>query len=333
MQRDRVVPAPGGDFALAAALALALGGAASAETAQERQVDVESRTFGFSYKVTMEAVPEGTDTLRLWIPIPSSTPDQTVSRIGVMGLAVYEIKEEAEYGNRYLYTELLEPNPGGGYSFGYLCQVTRVEVVGPRIDGEDSSGPIPSRLLDPDRLVPDEGRPAEIARTVTASAASPSEKARALYGWILTGMREEDPAEWNGGKGDCADLTSPFIALCRASGIPALFEVGFSFPEGEAEGTISGYHCWAKFHEAGAGWTPVDLLEAERHPERTEACFGRLAPDRVMLSRGREIRLIPEPRSGPLPVFIEPLLEADGKRIETFQRETKFTEIDLLEER
>ena len=41
--------------------------------------------------------------------------------------------------------------------------------------------------------------------------------------------------------------------------------------------------------------------------------FGKLTPDRVAFSTGRDIELIPESKNGPLNYFVYPHIEVNGK--------------------
>jgi len=80
------------------------------------------------------------------------------------------------------------------------------------------------------------------------------------------------------------------MSLSRAEGVPTVFEMGYpTKPEGELDAT-GGYHCWAWFHENGA-WTPVDISEADKHPDKADSFYGHLDADRILFSRGRDIRL------------------------------------------
>jgi hypothetical protein len=57
-------------------------------------------------------------------------------------------------------------------------------------------------------------------------------------------------------KGDCGGFSSLFVALCRASGIPARAVGGFALGQNQ-------WHVWAEFHISGAGWIPVDPSYAD----------------------------------------------------------------------
>src|SRR5207244_2870457 len=75
------------------------------------------------------------------------------------------------------------------------------------------------------------------------------------------------------GKGNCTDYHTLFIALARATGIPARWNMGFpvAYGDGKADTgdqTVAGYHCWAEFYAPGAGWVPVDISEARRLRQR-----------------------------------------------------------------
>ena len=91
------------------------------------------------------------------------------------------------------------------------------------------------------------------------------------------------------GKGNCTDFHTLFIALARASGIPARWNTGFPLAYGD--GTpgsppqeVKGYHCWAEFYAPGAGWVPVDIAEARKHPELKDYFFGGLSGNRILFT-------------------------------------------------
>jgi len=108
-------------------------------------------------------------------------------------------------------------------------------------------------------------------------------------------------------------IHSLFISLARSNSIPARFEIGFPLPSDKTEGAIGGYHCWAWFFADGKGWAPVDISEADKHPELKDYYFGKLTVDRVAFSTGRDIELVPKSASESLNYFVYPHVEVDGK--------------------
>ncbi|MBI2101881.1 transglutaminase domain-containing protein [Candidatus Woesearchaeota archaeon] len=64
-------------------------------------------------------------------------------------------------------------------------------------------------------------------------------------------------------QGVCDELTSLFIALLRAVGIPARFVSGLSYTESELFPENWGSHGWAEVYFPGYGWVPFDVTYGE----------------------------------------------------------------------
>jgi hypothetical protein len=103
------------------------------------------------------------------------------------------------------------------------------------------------------------------------------------------------------------------MSLARSQGLPARFEIGFSLPTDKSEGPIAGYHCWAWFYLDGRGWIPVDISEADKHPQMKDYYFGNLTADRMVFSIGRDLELVPKSSQPPLNYFIYPHIEIGGR--------------------
>ena len=91
----------------------------------------------------------------------------------------------------------------------------------------------------------------------------------------------------------------------------------------EKQAKVGGYHCWAYVWIEGQGWMPVDISEADKHPEKTDFFFGTLDADRVTMTGGRDLELEPAPAEGTLNFFIYPYAEVDGKKLDKVTRAFK----------
>jgi transglutaminase-like putative cysteine protease len=178
--------------------------------------------------------------------------------------------------------------------------------------------------LQPDALVPIDGRVAEIAEQVTAGAETELEKARAIYDYVTHTMTYDKSGEgWGRGDaiyactakaGNCTDFHSLILGMARATGIPARFVMGIPLPENEHGGEIVGYHCWAQLYVKGLGWLPVDSSEASKHPEKENAFFGGLDANRIRFTMGRDLKVGSNPANR-VNFLIYPYVEVDGVEV------------------
>lgn len=85
---------------------------------------------------------------------------------------------------------------------------------------------------------------------------------------------------------DCTEYASLMIALSRAAGIPARYIEGLNFnPKGGQEPARL-EHAWLEVFLPGIGWTPMDPTMG-RSPLNRGFYFGKLPPDHIIVSRGR----------------------------------------------
>ncbi|MGE5191884.1 MAG: transglutaminase-like domain-containing protein, partial [Deltaproteobacteria bacterium] len=164
------------------------------------------------------------------------------------------------------------------------------------------------------------------------------DQVRAIYDHTVSTLKyDKSGTGWGRGdiayacdskRGNCTDFHAVFIGLCRARGIPARFEIGFSLPTDKPTGEISGYHCWADCHVASYGWIPVDCSEAQKHPEQREYFFGAHDENRIAFSSGRDVRLNPPQRGERLNFFVYPYAEVDGKPHEKIDRKVGYEDLE-----
>ena len=309
------------------------------------------RSFKFVYSAAVPEVPSGTKQVRLWIPAPVNTPDQTI------GIVNYSIKSgETDSSAGYSRgVEGLRDGESNGLKWSYrdvkggfgrsLCvesagtpieielsfDVTRYETKG----GGQASPEELAALKGPNKMIPLDGKVAAVAASLKTPA-DPKGIARALYDHTLERMKYDKPegdkgwgrgdAEWacDAKFGNCTDFHSYFMGLARKKGLATRFEMGFPIPGGEEkEAKVGGYHCWAYVWLEGPGWLPVDISEADKHPEKTDFFFGALDADRVTMTGGRDLTLEPTPAAGTLNFFVYPYAEADGKKLDNVTKSFK----------
>jgi transglutaminase-like putative cysteine protease len=299
-----------------------------------------SRTFLFEYHVSLKAIPRGAGRVRIWMPCPASDKNQTVSLRKMTGTIPLRETREPVFGNRILYAEMLHPSSDSA-EFRIEYQVTRREYSQGGFENllkeKGSAGgafPEPiARFLQPDRLVPVQGKLKKLADDNTRGIEGTVRKAHALYDYVFHTVRyDKSGTGWGRGDslwvcdskhGNCTDFHSLFISLARAEGIPARFEIGFPLPAAN-EGTVPGYHCWAEFFVNGPGWVPVDISEAWKDPAKHDYFFGSLDDNRVQFSVGRDVVLQPKQDGPPLNYFIYPYVEIDGQPFEGVEKEFAF---------
>lgn len=298
------------------AVAYAVVGAVWADEPRSRQLELTAH-------LRVHSIPTGKK-LRVWLPQPQ--PSDVQSAQSTVMKADLELRPtvDRQYGNRMLFGSGVIDQTGG-MEFEIVWRVDRQEVREtdsyPAAAMSDRSR---SLWLAGSKRVPIGGRPLELI-DIDGLPDRPSERARHFYQRVLDHMRydKSQPGYGTGDAvwacdsrfGNCTDFHSLFNSLARSFDIPARFEIGYPLPPDRHTGSIRGYHCWAWFHVDGRGWTPVDISEADQHPERQAYCFGNLSADRVAFSVGREITLEPPQKGPPLNYFVTPYAEVDGQTV------------------
>lgn len=283
-----------------------------------------SRTFNAVYTATIKNIPADAGVLDVWIPLPTSRPEQSISDVVIDSPYDWKRLKENAYGDEYAFAKIPAPMTG---------ELTiRIRFRGTRhaVDFADIHDPKVTRsqlarALKADRLVTISPRIRQLAAEITKGQTTTMDQAHAIYEYVVTHMKYDKTIPgWGHGDteracdlhaGNCTDFHSLFISLARARGIPARFAIGFPLPK-EPDGTIAGYHCWAEFYVEGKGWVPVDASEASQStdPARRTFLFGNLGVDRVEFTMGRDLTLKPK-TSSPVNFFIYPRAESKGKEI------------------
>ncbi len=315
------VPAP----ALVVALLAALPGAALAGgTGPGSESAVPAvKHFRVTFRTVIPAAPEGSKRVEAWIPTPYEDDVQLVKSLTVTSPVPTERTHDETTGNRFVHL-----------SFDARPTETVVEwvaVIERHEDRGQSGGAVLDAHLKSDTLAKVDGKARLLAESlgVVDAAAPVRERAKAIYDHVLQSMTYDkvEPGWGKGdferacevGKGNCSDFTSKFVAIARASGIPARWISSISLA-GEHKGCDAcGYHCYAQFRE-GDRWIPADPSDARRivakDPRKAAWYFGHAEAANVVLSMGRDLVLSPPQKAGPVNFVAGPYVEVDGKPIE-----------------
>jgi transglutaminase-like putative cysteine protease len=298
----------------------------------------ETRRFELRYEARLDAQPGqpaqpgGGGEVDLWLPLVEDNGQQTVRSVRIDGGDGAEVVHDARYGNAALHLRRRTP-----------ATVTVTYVVERRDEAHDvgaaapagaaaattttttttTTDPALARWLVPDKLGGLIPAVKSYTGKATAGRAAPLAKARGIYDLVVATMKyDKSGTGWGKGdvtwacsakRGNCTDFHTLFVAMARAAGIPARFEIGLPLPDQRGAGDIPGYHCWARFWIDGAGWLPVDASEAKKHPEKRERFFGGHDENRVQLSVGRDLQF--PGMAGELSYFVHPYAESAGKPI------------------
>ena len=310
---------------------------------------VTSRSFEFTYTVTVPALPATSAPLRVWIPPPDHDAYQKISDLRIEAPVAHTIVQHAEYGNEFAVFVVSAQQATAPFDIVLSVHATRYEhrvAVATNTSSVAAANGKPadpeSKLmlvhwLQPDHLVPTNGVIAQLVQESTAGAIDTLDKAHKIYEYVVSTMRYDKTGEgWGHGdamwactskRGNCTDFHSLFIGMMRASGIPARFEIGFPLPADKTAGDIPGYHCWAEFYVEGIGWIPVDASEAWKHPEKHEYFFGAHDVNRIQFTTGRDLRLDAAQKGDPLNYFIYPYVEVDGKPFSHVSKKFAFKDL------
>jgi len=288
--------------------------------------------------------PQEVNSAKLWLPYPASDEFQQIVDIKVQGnYTSSTVYKEEESNARYLFADWRGDFTNRKLHFSFKVN-TRERVQRNLVY---SGEPVPAEInkyLTSTPLIPTDGEVLEISRKITNKHQGILKKSRAIYDWVVVNTKR-DPSVRGCGLGNvemtlvkrsgkCADLSSVYVALARASGVPAREVFGLRLGSKTKQDITGEYHCWAEFYLPGTGWVQVDpsdvrklmyakgvgLKEAAPYQEYF---FGSVDEHRIALKHGgRGIQLIPPQSAGPVNYLMYPYAEVDGKALDYFNPES-----------
>ncbi|MBC8430557.1 MAG: transglutaminase domain-containing protein [Desulfobacterales bacterium] len=283
---------------------------------------------------------------RLWIPYPITNKNQTITNIHVEG----NYSSSGVYTDSTFQTPMLYARWDSGIknrTLTFSFDVKRQGIVSrPFPEKETAWDPADYALyLAPTRLGPIDGEVKKLAEKIAAGQTTVLGKAKAIYDWTCENTYR-NPETRGCGIGDvykllkepggkCADISSIYVALARAAGVPSREVFGIRQGKKAVEDISKWQHCWAEFYLPGYGWVPVDpadvrkmmlkqnfTLSDAKTTEYRKYFWGGIDPYRIKLGEGRDLILNP-PRSGP-PVnyLMYPFAQVGKKTLDWLEPET-----------
>jgi transglutaminase-like putative cysteine protease len=209
--------------------------------------------------------------------------------------------------------------------------------------------------LQPSQFKPRDGIVGDTARKIVrdSGAQTDVEKAQAIYEWIVANCHRVGSVRGCGTGdaaylltsgnlgGKCADLNGLFVALSRASGVPARDVYGVRVDDsargykslGKSGDISRAQHCRAEFYAQGYGWVPVDpadvrkvmLEETKEGLPATDArvraakalLFGAWEMNWVGYNSAEDLRLPGSAAQQPLPFLMYPVGETAQGRLDS----------------
>ena len=223
------------------------------------------------------------------LPVPMDWPEQQVKVIGQdqsRQVRSVNFRTLPPGGVRQMVVVIPQLAAGDTASMLATFEITKYDIAGPENTADWS---LPARIaadlrpyLGVSPLI--ETTHAEIKRLaaeVGQDEAGGWDQVRAFYDWVRANIRYEFDVELRGaltalraGHGDCEEMSSLFIALCRANGIPArsVWIPGHCYPEFYLQ-SPDGRGCWFPCQAAG------------------DEAFGTMREDRPILQKGDNFRI------------------------------------------
>ncbi|QJB57280.1 transglutaminase-like domain-containing protein [Pseudodesulfovibrio sp. zrk46] len=287
----------------------------------------------------MSEQPKGEE-IKLWVPYPVSDENQTITNVRING----DYIESAVYTDNKFQVPMLfmrwdKNNAAKTATFSY--DVERKEITRDKLPTTEAQwDPRDYKIyLEPTRLGPIDGQVKALADSITKGETTIVDKAKAIYDWMCENTYR-NPETRGCGEGDvcllikdpggkCGDLSSLFIALLRASGVPSREVFGIRQAKNMQQDITKWQHCWAEFYVPGYGWVPADpadvrkmmlkydlKLTDSKTDEYRDYYWGGIDPYRIKLSEGRDLKLTPAQNGAPVNYLMYPYAQVGGKTLD-----------------
>ena len=298
------------------------------------------------FKVTVDA-PSNSDNVRLWIPYPVSGDYQDIEDVKIDGnFDRQNIRADGKTGNLALYAEWDNSSNEQRYVTFSFKASSFERKRGTHSTAEPAIPEYIKPFLKETKFIPTGGEVRKIALKATKGKTTIAEKHKAIYDWVVENTKRDPSVKGCGTgivekvlakrSGKCTDLSSVYVALARAAGVPAREVFGLRLGKKKGESDLTGgHHCWAEYYQPGYGWIetdPADVLKyvyvnkisLKQADDVRKFYLNSVDSNRIVLGRGgRALNLNPPQNDGPLNYFMYPYAEVNGKSLEWLAAQKK----------
>ncbi len=321
--------------------------------ADEMPIVPKKRIFTISMHYTFGSIPQDLQNIDFWFPMPFQDDHQLIFNRVIQAAYPPEFFRFDDVENEVIFLSAPGGRKGQPMTYRYTFDVERMEDLrndfSARGEGKidrKAEKALMERWMKPSTLVPLDKGVRETASTIAGDSKDTLVKARAIYDWLIgnvTYVATVRPAQGVGygnlafvlkeKMGNSVDFAAAFVGLSRGAGIPARSIIGTWIPHSTETVQIKNYEGWAEFYLEGFGWVPVDPASARVDPARRSYYFGALDENRLAISIGRDIVLVPPQSGDPLNYFVVPYWEGDSRPMATPEVDVTYRYIEGIPNR
>ncbi|HBG08308.1 MAG: transglutaminase [Geobacteraceae bacterium GWC2_58_44] len=301
-----------------------------------------SRSGVVTVEIDLSKQESGKET-RLWIPYAVSDQNQSITDVKVAGdFASSAVYVDKANGTPVLFARWDKDAVSRKLAYSFAVEREEIQMRDLSVKEPAWNRADYAEFLKPTSIGPTDGEVKTLADTITKGKLTVYEKAKAIYDWTCENMYR-DPATRGCGKGDvcellkkpggkCTDISSVYVALARAAGVPAREVFGLRLGKKAEEEVTTWQHCWVEFFLPGKGWIPVDPadvrkamlvekleLKDAKTREYRDYFWGGIDAYRFKIASGRDLVLNPPQAGAPLNTFGYPYAEVGGQVIDWYE--------------
>ena len=299
--RSRTMPWRGGLVQRAAGLGLILVSGAVSPRASPPATDSRPTTLREQSVIVVfsaRIIPRGDAAVsspRMTLRLPVDLPHQTLGRLEVEGTPNRAMDR---WNSPVLVYERTELKPGeiltGRWTVSAGVREFQWKGSHSTHGGIVSLSPDERALCLRDGAAFDLSHPAvrEAANQACAGRSNDWSRLEGIFDLVMERLQYERDGKWQpapealtSGRGSCSEFSYAFIALCRASGIPARYVGGLVGRTGAPFHVDTVFHRYPQAFVSGVGWVDFDPTRTDRAKNR-RLYFGRTSPGMLLLCVG-----------------------------------------------